>query len=475
MSTERKTLFYKILTILFIAVIAYEIPVLFPKVLALSPVQHILLVIFTITAMCWILEPIPVYATSLFAMGALAVTISDSGLWLIHNYLTDVDKEHLISYKSVLNSFSSPVIILFIGGFALAIASTKYKLDVNLARILLKPFGHRPIFVILGIMFVTGCFAMFMSNTATTVMMLAMVTPVIAVLPKGDRGIKAIIFAVPIAANIGGIATPVGTPPNAIALGFLSEGNTISFIQWMKIAFPLAAVAILVGWGLICLIYPFKKGERINLKIDSTFATDWRSITVYITFLITIVLWMTERLHGVNSYVVALIPLIVYTCTGIIKTSDIKTMNWDVIWLIAGGIALGDALGKTGLASRLANMIDYAQYSGLVIVILLSTIGWALSNFISNTASANLMIPIAVAVISQAGDSIGIPTPTVLMLCAITISFAMSLPISTPPNALAYATGYITNRDIMVVGGLISVVCLGLSILTMYILGSLVG
>ncbi len=473
MTANSKNTIYKISAILIITFLAYLLPTLFPNAMNLTPVQHILFIIFTITAMCWILEPIPVYATSLFAMGALAISISDSGLWVIHDYLLQIDKEHLISYKAVLNSFSSPVIILFIGGFSLAIASTKYKLDLNLARILLKPFGHKPVFVILGIMFVTSCFAMFMSNTATTVMMLAMITPVIAVLPKGDRGIKAIVFAVPIAANIGGIATPVGTPPNAIALGFLTGENSISFMQWMKIAFPLAVVAVLIGWALICLIFPFKKGETINLKIDSKFNTDWRSIIVYITFAITILLWMTERLHGVNSYVIALIPLIVYTCTGIIKTSDIKTMNWDVIWLIAGGIALGDALGKTGLASKLANMVDYAQYSGLVIVILLSVIGWALSNFISNTASANLMIPIAMAVISQAGDSIGIPTPMVLMFCAISISFAMSLPISTPPNALAYATGYISNRDIMVIGGLISVVCLALGILCLYFFGNM--
>lgn len=473
MTQNSKTTIYKIGIIVLIAFLAYVLPLTFPNAMSLTQVQHILLVIFSITAMCWILEPIPVYATSLFAMGALAITISDSGLWFLREYLNNVDKEHIISYKSVLNSFSSPVIILFIGGFALAIAATKYKLDLNLARILLKPFGQKPIFVILGIMFVTSCFAMFMSNTATTVMMLAMITPVIAVLPKGEKGIKAIVFAVPIAANIGGIATPVGTPPNAIALGFLTGENSISFMQWMKFAFPLAAVSVLLGWILICLIYPFKKGSTIELKIDSKFNTDWRSIVVYITFSITILLWMTERLHGINSYVIALIPLIVYTCTGIIKTSDIKTMNWDVIWLIAGGIALGDALGKTGLASKLANMVDYAQYSGLIIVILLSVIGWALSNFISNTASANLMIPIAVAVISQAGSTIGIPTSTVLMFCAISISFAMSLPISTPPNALAYATGYISNKDIMITGGLVSVLCLGLGILSLYLFGGL--
>ncbi len=464
-----KKLIWKIVTVIVASIIAGLLPFLFPNALDLTAVQHILLVIFVATAFCWITEPIPVYATSLFAMGALAIFISDSSFWTLRDYLESVDKSHMISYKSVLSSFSAPVVILFIGGFALAIAATKYKLDVNLARILLKPFGKKPAMVTLGIMSVTAAFAMFMSNTATTVMMLAMIAPVIALFDKTDKGIKAIVFCVPVAANVGGIATPVGTPPNAIALGFLTGSDTISFMEWMKIGFPLAVVCVLVGWIVLTLIYPIKQKE-IVIKIDSHFATDWRSITVYVIFAITILLWMTEKLHGINSYVVALIPLIGYTCTGIIKTADIKTMNWDVIWLIAGGIALGDALGKTGLAAKLANMIDYAQYSGLMIVILLSIIGWALSNFISNTASANLMLPIAVAVLTQAGD-IGIEKPTVLMFCAIAISFAMSLPISTPPNALAYATGYLKNRDIMFAGGIMSVICLAIGIFTMYLVG----
>lgn len=465
--TSTKSLVYKIVCVVVACIVAALLPVVFPGALGLTPVQHILLVIFAAAAFCWITEPIPVYATSLFAMGALAIFISDSAVWPLREHLEAVDKEHMISYKSVLSSFSAPVVILFIGGFALAIAATKYKLDVNLARILLKPFGKRPSMVMLGIMAVTGIFAMFMSNTATTVMMLAMITPVISTFDKSDRGIKGLIFCVPVAANIGGIATPVGTPPNAIALKYLVGPDSISFLDWMMVGFPLAVICILVGWALLHFLYPVRQKE-IEIKIESHFAKDWRSLTVYIVFALTILLWMTETKHGINSYVVALIPLIAYTCTGIIKTSDIKTMNWDVIWLIAGGIALGDALGKTGLASKLANIIDYTQYSGMMIVILLSIIGWALSNFISNTASANLMLPIAVAVLSQAGD-IGIDKSTVLMFCAIAISFAMSLPISTPPNALAYATGYLKNRDIMIAGGLISVVCLGLGIAAMFL------
>ncbi len=464
--------FMKILAIAFICLITYFIPVIFPETLPLTPIQQTTLVIFVGAALCWIFEPMPVYATSLLIIGSLCILISDGGLTPIREYYKEVDAEHLMSYKSILNSFSSPVVILFLGGFALAIAATKYKLDINLARVLLKPFGTKPSLVMLGIMCVTGAFAMFMSNTATTVMMLAMVAPILASVDKSDKGIKALVLAVPFAANIGGIATPVGTPPNAIALSFLTGDNAISFFRWMSICFPVAIVCIVLSWVILWFFFPFKT-KSIRLSIDSKFSTDWRSIVVYVVFALTILLWMTEKLHGINSYVIALIPLIAYTCTGIIKAEDIKTMNWDVIWLIAGGIAIGNALGVTGLASQLANMVDYSQFSGIAIVAVIAFIGWGLSNFISNTAAANLMIPIAMAVLTGAGSAAGVQIPNAILMIALAMSFAMTLPISTPPNALAYATGFIENRDMMKAGGIISVMCMLIGLGVLWLLENL--
>ena len=373
-----------------------------------------------------------------------------------------------MKYQTVLNSFSSPVLILFLGGFALAIASTKYKLDINLAKILLKPFGKRPSLVTLGIMCITGCFAMFMSNTATTVMMLAMIAPVLTTVDKKDPGIKALVLAVPFAANIGGIATPVGTPPNAIALSFLTGENSISFMSWMMMCFPMAIVCIFAAWCVLHFMFPFRARE-ITLTIDSKFEKDWKSIVVYVIFALTILLWMTEKLHGINSYVIALVPLMGYTATGILTAGDIKRMNWDVIWLIAGGIAIGNALGATGLADKLAHMVDYSRFSGFMIIAVLATIGWGLSNFISNTAAANLMIPIAVAVLTNAADT-GIQLSHSLVIMALAMSFAMTLPISTPPNALAYATGDVSNRDMMKAGGTVSVLCMLLAFAALYLI-----
>lgn len=463
---------FKILLIVFITLVSYSLPVIFPQTFPFTQVQNITMAIFIAAALMWILEPMPVYATSLAIIGSLCLFASDGAITPIKNYLKSVDGEHLLSYKSVFNSFSSPVIILFLGGFALAIASTKYKLDINLARVLLKPFGKKPSMVMLGVMCVTGFFAMFMSNTATTVMMLAMMAPVFASVSNEDKGIKALTLSVPFAANIGGIATPVGTPPNAIALGFLHGEHAVSFMKWMLIGFPLAALCIFLTWVLLRMLFPFQSRE-ITLDIKSRFNTDWRSIFVYICFAATILLWMTEKLHGVNSYIVAILPLIAFTCTGIIKAPDIKTMNWDVIWLIAGGIAIGNALENTGLAVKLANMIDYSNFSGIMIIGIIGLTGWVLSNFISNTAAANLLIPIAVAVLSSPSITTGIDLSYSLIFIALSLSFAMTLPISTPPNALAYATGKIENKDMIKAGGITSVMCMVLSFILLFIISKI--
>ena len=472
-SSGTKSYNYLKLLIIFVATcITALLPYVAPDTFHFTVIQNITMCIFVAAALMWILEPMPVYATSLAIIGSLCLFASDGAITPIKNYLKEADGEHLLSYKSVFNSFSSPVIILFLGGFALAIAATKYKLDINLARVLLKPFGKKPSMVMLGIMCVTGFFAMFMSNTATTVMMLAMITPVLGSVNQSDKGVKALILSVPFAANIGGIATPVGTPPNAIALGYLTNEHAISFLSWMAFGLPVAITCILFCWVLLKFMFPFKSKE-ISIKIDSKFNTDWRSLFVYITFAVTILLWMTEKLHGINSYIVAILPLIAYTCTGIIKAADLRTMNWDVIWLIAGGIAIGNALDKTGLATQLAYMVDYSRFSGIIIVGLVGLVGWGLSNFISNTAAANLLIPIALAVLTGSGVDTGIKLSGALFFIALALSFAMTLPISTPPNALAYATGKISNKDMIKAGGITSVVCFVLTFAAIYFFGDL--
>ncbi|MEH0761893.1 SLC13 family permease [Vibrio sp. 16] len=424
----------------------------------LTLIQHRLLAIFLLAALLWVLEPVPVFATSILIIALELIMISDKGLHWFRTPPAGHDLGELMQYTDIFSAFSSPIIILFMGGFALAIAASKYELDNNLARVLLKPFGHQPRFIMLGLMLITAVFSMFMSNTATTVMMLALLGPIVASAPKGDLGIKALVLCIPIAANTGGIATPIGTPPNAIALQYLKGENSIDFLSWMMMGLPFVVVQLTIAWFLLQKLFPSSQAT-MKLKLDGQFQKNWRAIVVYITFAATILLWMTTKLHGMNTYVVSIIPLAVFTLTGIMGKPELKQINWDVLWLVAGGIAIGIGLDKTGLAAALAHAIDYEALSPVAVVITMSIVCWLMANFMSNTATANLLMPIAAAIgasmesLSAVGGLQGL-----LVVVAFSASLGMILPVSTPPNSLAYSTGLIESKDMAKTGVIIGVI-----------------
>ncbi|MDW6091135.1 SLC13 family permease [Vibrio rhizosphaerae] len=421
-------------------------------------IQHRLLAIFLLAALLWILEPVPVFATSILIITLELIMISNKGLHWFRKPPEGHAFGELIPYTDIFSAFSSPIIILFMGGFALAIAASKYELDNNLARVLLRPFGTQPKFIMLGLMLITACFSMFMSNTATTVMMLALLGPIVASAQPGDKGIKALVLCIPIAANTGGIATPIGTPPNAIALQYLTGENSISFLSWLLMGMPFVLIQMTIAWFLLQKFFPSSQSHLI-LNLEGQFKTTWRAMTVYITFAVTILLWMTTSLHGMNTYVVAIIPLAVFTLTGIMGKEELKQINWDVLWLVAGGIAIGIGLEETGLAKALAHSINYQNLSPMSVVISLSLVCWLMANFMSNTATANLLMPIAAAIGSSMTSlqTIG-GLQGLLVVVAFSASLGMILPVSTPPNSLAYSTGLIESKDMAKTGTLIGMI-----------------
>ncbi|WP_330961715.1 SLC13 family permease [Photobacterium sp. 53610] len=434
----------------------------------LTLIQHRLLAIFVMAALLWVLEPVPVYATSLLIIVLELVLLSDQSLLTFRHSAGDTPLGELLPYTDIFHAFASPIIMLFLGGFALAIAAAKYRLDTNLARVLLRPFGNEPRYIMLGLMLITAIFSMFMSNTATTVMMLALLAPILAAVPKEDTGVKALVLAVPVSANTGGIATPIGTPPNAIALQYLTGEHSISFLDWMAIGLPFVLIQLALAWWLLQRLFPARLAT-LELRLEGQFQRSWRAWVVYLTFGTTILLWLTTALHGMNAYVVALIPLTIFALTGIIGKEELKLFNWDVLWLVAGGIAIGMALEKTGLARQLAHAIDYEALPSLLILIFLSFLCWLMANFMSNTATANLLMPIGAAIatsvpaLASAGG-----LPAMLVILAFSASLGMVLPVSTPPNSLAYSTGLFDSRDMMKIGLLA-----GLSGLTLLYLAAL--
>ncbi|MFT7197761.1 MAG: sodium-dependent dicarboxylate transporter 2/3/5, partial [Marinoscillum sp.] len=255
----------KLLFCIFIPILILLVPPSTFGIPGLTIVEQRIIAIFFMAALFWILEPIPIYATSLLIIFLELVMVSNKGLiFLIKPSGTDAIGT-LVDYKALIGTFASPIIILFLGGFFLAMAATKYRLDQNLAKVLLKPFGQNPKWVMLGLMLITATFSMFMSNTAATAMMLAILAPVTAVFLDDDKGKIAFLLAIPFAANIGGIGTPIGTPPNAIALKYLTGSNYISFGEWMAMAIPFVIVLLIIIWILLLFLYPIKT-DKIKLE-----------------------------------------------------------------------------------------------------------------------------------------------------------------------------------------------------------------
>jgi sodium-dependent dicarboxylate transporter 2/3/5 len=436
--------------------------------------QQRVIAIFVFTAMMWILEVIPTWTTSVVAIVAILLTTSNKGLGFL---ITKENIGALTNYKDIMAAFADPVIMLFLGGFVLAFAATKVGLDVQLAKVMLKPFGTNPKTVLLGVLLVIGIFSMFMSNTATAAMMLTFLTPVLATLPKDGGGRISLALAIPIAANIGGMGTPIGTPPNAIALGALQEaGYAITFAGWMIRMVPFVIVLLLIAWVLLSKMYPFK-AKSIELKIEGqeVKATPFQKYVVWVTFALTIILWVGEQWFKINSNIVAMIPFAVFSATGIMKARHLEHINWAVLWMVAGGFALGTALNQTGLASTLIKTIPFANWNALVVMLVGGFICYFLSNFISNSASANLVVPILIVVGKAMAGNPGFEAlggvPAMIIGVAICASVAMCLPVSTPPNALAASTGMITNKQMATIGIIMGAVGLVLGYLMLIFIG----
>ena len=417
--------------------------------------QQRVIAIFVFTAMMWILEVIPTWTTSVVAIVSILLTTSNKGLGFL---IATENVGALTNYKDIMAAFADPVIMLFLGGFVLAFAATKVGLDVQLAKVMLKPFGTNPKTVLLGVLLVIGVFSMFMSNTATAAMMLTFLTPVLATLPKDGGGRISLALAIPIAANIGGMGTPIGTPPNAIALGALQEaGYTVTFAGWMLRMVPYVILMLVIAWVLLMKLYPFK-AKSIELKIEGqeVKVTPFQKYVVWVTFALTIILWVGEQWFKINSNIVAMIPFAVFSATGIMKAKHLEHINWAVLWMVAGGFALGTALNQTGLASTLIKTIPFASWNSLVVMLVGGFICYFLSNFISNSASANLVVPILIVVGKAMAGNPGFEAlggvPAMIIGVAICASLAMCLPVSTPPNALAHSTGMITTKQMATVG-----------------------
>ena len=441
------------------------VPTSFYGIEELTVMQQRIIAIFVFAACMWITEAIPIWATSVVIMALMLLTTSTSML----DFMASGDNlGDPIKYQTIMHEFANPTVMLFMGGFVLAIAASKYKLDANLARVVIRLFGTKPKMVMLGFITITALLSMFMSNTATAAMMVAILVPVLAALPESDnKGKVGLALAIPVAANIGGLGTPIGTPPNVTAVGYLKDlmGIEVSFLQWMLVMVPVVIVILLVSWLFLGSVFKSNQKE-IVIKIDGTWDTSREAIIVYVTFAVTVLLWVfgnkigeTTTL-GLNSYVVALIPFAVFVITGVFKKGDLAKIDWDVLWLVAGGFALGVGINETKLADLLVSTIPFGTWSPMLVILGSGLLCVVMSTFMSNSASAALLIPILITVgkgmESQLEPFGGITT--LIVGLAMAASLAMALPISTPPNAIAYSKGFIKQKEMVYVGIFVGVV-----------------
>ena len=432
-----------------------------------------MLAIFIMAALMWILEPVPAWVTSTFSILVMLFTVSTGGIGPL---VEGIDEKHIVSYQSLLGSYADPIIILFLGGFVMALAASESGLDKDVANILLKPFSRNPKLLLLGFMLTTALMSMFVSNTATAAIMIA---PVLNSLPEDEKGKTALALAIPIGANIGGIGTPIGTPPNAIALKYLNDpaglNLNISFGQWTALMTPLMLVIVFASWLLLLKLFPFKNKElKINMDNGGKKPIEkWKYITIAVTIVVTILLWMTDGLTNLQTSVIALIPITVLSFVGIFTGKDLQKLDWSVLWMVAGGFALGTGIIDTGLANDVINAIPFSSLSAIGVIVISGLICWVLSTFISNTAAAAMLMPLMVVVGTDIEHNLTDLGGIIVLLVGVGLaaSYAMALPISTPPNGIAYATGKVTTKQMALVGVIVGMFSLALTYLILFTAG----
>jgi solute carrier family 13 (sodium-dependent dicarboxylate transporter), member 2/3/5 len=380
----------------------------------------------------WLTEAIPPFAVGIFIISMMLI-----------GFGTDYIIQDSAQIEMYLGTWTSNVIWLLLGGFFLAEGMKQVELDRYLFLMVTKRFGDSPMQLLGGLFFVTAIASMVMSNTATTAMMISSVLPLVHKIGKDSDYSKALLTGIPAAATIGGIGTVIGSTPNAIAVGALQEmGIYITFVDWLIIGLPTCFV-------LLFLYYKYlnKKLNISDTEVDITSmpasnipVNKTKQRVVIFTLFATISLWLTEPIHQIPVAAISVVPILLLTLTQVVGSEQVRALPWDTLMLVAGGLALGIAIVDVGLAAIVMHQITSLPVSIVVVSIFFSIIAVLLSNVMSNTAAASILVPLAVSL--PAPFNISAP-----ITVAISCSCALFLPVSTPSNAIAYSTGLVEQKE----------------------------
>jgi sodium-dependent dicarboxylate transporter 2/3/5 len=387
-----------------------------------------------------------------FAVGILVIGLEIALLGTKRGGATDPK-----AWEDFVAVIGHPLVWLFFGGFVLAAGMSKTGLDRRLAARLLGRLGERPSTILGGVMTVTFVLSMFMSNTATTAMMLAMLGPLLMTIPRDDPFAKALLLGMAIAANVGGMASLIGTPPNAIAVGAMAELEPpveVDFLRWILIAGPAAVLIDVLAWFVVQRIYPTGlKGVTVGAEpgVDEIVEPLWKKLVMGLTLLLTVGLWMTSQWHPIPAAAVSFVPIVLLTTTGVLGAEDMRGLSYDVLFLLAGGMALGNLVVRTGLSAWLVSGLPTESLGLTGVTLIVCYVTLLLSNLMSNTAAANILVPLGVAMALGSEPRMALPI-------AMSASAAMCLPIATPPNAMVFANGRLSAKDFVGMGLLVGLI-----------------
>jgi sodium-dependent dicarboxylate transporter 2/3/5 len=407
-----------------------------------SQVYTLFLLFFSVGL--WLTEAIPAFAVALFIMAYLVFTLGNKHF--------NSSPENIDKY---VNTFSSSIIWLLLGGFFLSSAITKTKMDERILRLVLRLSGTKPRNIIIALMFTTMIASMLMSNTATTAMMVASIMPLLRSLGKIGFS-KGLLLGVSTGASLGGIGTIIGCPSNAIAAGLLEEsGIKIDFLGWAIYGLPLTIIlTVICCWALVrryalsdsSVSFDFLLAKKEKNENGSS---SQRTI-VMITLAVTILLWLTGSVHGISVAAVSAVPIVVLPLTGILDSNDVKALPWDTLILVAGGLSLGVALESTGILNHYAEGMRSLHLNSLLFLLIIGYAAMLFSNVMSNSAACVVLIPLGMAVLPGWEKEVAL---------TVGLSSCMSilLPVSTPPNAIVYSTGLLEQREFRLSGILVGV------------------
>jgi len=399
----------------------------------------------------------------------------------------------------VTTSYGHPIVFLFMGGFILALAMERWRLHLRIALSIIRLTGTSANGIIAGFMLATAFLSMWMSNTATTVMMLPIALSVIQLLfgqndaslkqatPQQKRFALSLMLAVAFAANIGGTATLTGTPPNAIFAGALSSqfGYDISFADWMLIGVPFASVLLALCWIiLVHVVYPSRLG---NIEgADEMLEKQWQSLGkmsrqekfVLIIFSGTALLWIFKsalvsllndmfalQLNQKNftdtgvamfaALLLFILPLDRRCSQFILKWEDMKNFPWGILLLFGGGLSLAGAMGKSGLVDVVGGQIaPLAEHGVLILVFAIVLVVLMFTECMSNLALITIFLPVLFGIALDIGED-----PLLLAIPAtLAASCAFMLPMATPPNAIVFASGHIRMPQMVRVGIVLNII-----------------